>query len=384
MNNFGFIGLFRATVVETNKFIDTGFISVHISGVSVTNDDFYNCVVRTTFGGLNQSGAFCLPPIGSTGYVLFVRNDPSETPVWMGSPMVPADLNTDKQDREKSFVPPEVEDPTTIVLRSQYTKNETGGEDLTSPKNKIETIIKINEQEFVITKPKTDQDKYIYKKSSYTILNEKHNTISIKDEEIFIKYYTSDNKKMTLKLNDNGIEINYNNVNKITISGENILLNSNNKSKIQMNSDGVVNINAVKFIKILGEDDYLLKWSKYNELVNAFNSHTHAPGSDAPSSGPPLPNVSRPSLINTSGVALTGLTTNPVGRTRYTSNKMLFGAAPSIIESDVVQTTQRLLKKSVDSRSTNSAIGSLMSAIGGLFGVSYTSANQAKSKKNKL
>lgn len=381
---FGFIGLFRAIVIETNKFIDTGFISVHISGVSVTNDDFYNCLVKTTFGGLDQSGTFCLPPIGSTGYVLFVRNDPSETPVWMGSPMVPADLNTEKQEREKSFVPPEVEDHTTIVLRSQYTKNETGGEDLTSPNNKVETIIKINEQEFVLTKPKTDQDKYTYRRSSYNILNEKNNTISIKDTEIFIKYYTSDNKKFTLKLGDDGIEINYNNVNKITMSGENILLNSNNKSKIEMTSDGVVNIRAVEFIKILGEDDYLLKWSKYNELVNAFNAHTHEPGSDSPSSGPPLPNLTRPSLINTSGVALMGLTTNPVGRTRYSSNKMLFGAAPSAIDSDVVQTTQGLFKKKPGGGFIESKIRGLAAAIGGLFGTSYTNATQAKSEKNKL
>lgn len=352
----GFIGLFRANVVETNTFIDTGFILVHISGVSVTNEDYYNCMLRSTFGGLDQGGLLSAPPIGSTGYVIFVRNDPTEIPIWMGSPMVPADLNTEKSDSEKMFVPPETSDATTIVLRSQYTKNETGGEDLTSASNKVESIIKINDQEFIISKPKTDQDKYKYKKSSYDILSEKNNTVSIKDTEIFIKYVSEDNKIFTLKLGDSGIELNYNNKNKILMTGESILLNANNSSKIELKSDGVTKLTASKFIRFLGEDDYLLKWSKYNDLVNDFNRHTHEPGSDSPSSGPPLPNLGRPSLIGTSSLGAIS-----TGRVRYSSNKAMFGVAP-----------------------TTQGGGGIMGLIGGLFGTCYTSAKSAKSEKNKL
>jgi len=353
-----FIGLFRATVVNTNSFIDTGFISVHISGVSVSQDDFYNCMIRTTFGGLDKNGMFTVPPIGSTGYVLFVRNEPSESPLWMGSPMVPSDLNTEKQDNEKLFVPPETVDPTTIVLRSQYTKKETGGEDLTSDKNKIESIIRLNENEITFSKPKTND--YTYKKNPYNLLSEKQNTIMITDTEIYIKYISSDNKKFILKLGDNGIELNYNDKNKITMIGDNILLNSDNKSKIELKGDGVVKITTSEYIKILGEDDHLLKWSKYNELVTAFNMHTHEPGSDAPSSGPPLPNLSRPSLIGTS---LSSPPSIQVGRVKYSSNKAMFGVAPT---------------------ASTAGFEGLLNAIGGLFGTSYRDAKAAKSEKNKL
>jgi len=280
-------GIYLATVVNVTNFLTSGTVSVHIDGISSTDDDYKEAIFLTPIGGLDKSGLEMCPLIGAYGYVMFTGFTGRDVAVWVGSPVVPADKNAGANDSEKIKIAPEVTTPETIVWRTQYTTKDSGGSDLTSSNNPIENVIKINKNEFTIAHSKKLH--YEYLSNSYDVEDKDFNYIRMKDGSIKLRYIDNNEKKIFISISDNSIELNYDDKNKIIIDSSKIELTANGKSSITLNSTGICSIKVNDVIKINGEDDNAIKYSVYNKMIDSYNSHTHDMGSDNSGGTPPFP-----------------------------------------------------------------------------------------------
>jgi hypothetical protein len=279
-------GMYQAEVLDTSNFKESGKIKVHLLGNP--DLDVYEMVsVMTPFGGLPNMGMQALPPIGAVGLVAYIR-ELDKYPVWIGSLMRYWQGEENELDNGTAH-PVEVEDPSDFVVKTQYTK--TDDQELDSPSNKVESILKMNED--AITLAKVQQgDNYNYETGSYT-LDEDYpaNTISIKDDEIRLRVRTNDNSAdRVFVVNGEELRLEWGEDQTITVLKDKTIIR-NGEADVTVYADGKVEVNADKIV-LSGEDGSGTLYEGLRDFVNnAYSNHTHGTPS-GPSSPPVVPYTS--------------------------------------------------------------------------------------------
>lgn len=273
-----FPGLYRAEVVDTDLYAERGRITIRIFGLQ-NEDTHEEAYVLNPFGGLPNMGSQFLPPIGAVGYVIFEKAD-DRFPVWMGA----VSRYWGKEMEDGYGHPVEAEDPTDFVIKTQYTtKND---QDVDSPSNKVENVLKMNEEALTIAKyHQTDQ--YTYEKEAYDPDDSKAiNLIQIKDDQIKIKVRTEDNSdERVLIINGDQILLEWGPEQNVTIEEDRTVIKSGG-SDIEIDAGGTVTVNSDKIV-LKGESGTGVFYEMIRDFVNqAYNSHTH--GTPAGPSGPPV------------------------------------------------------------------------------------------------
>ena len=289
-------GIQKAMVVSTKNFNTTGKITIMLESNSVEEPN--ECEVITPFGGIPNMGMIAIPPEGATGYVSFSQMK-EDTPVWIGSVIQRQEFD----DQENKHVPVESEEPSDFIIKTQYTHlEEKGGGELDDPLNKVENIIKMNENELTIAKVIQDDDNYEYKTEAYNMDDANYQILKFTDNEIKIKYKVSGTEDYSvIKLNSEGVRIEMSSddggvLNTLVMNSSGAQLDSNGTATIVVNGeDGSATITADKVI-LGADDDDAVKFSALRDFINqSYNSHTH--GSPA---GPTTPPVSP--FTNTNGM----------------------------------------------------------------------------------
>lgn len=273
-------GLHRAQVVNTEEFQDTGKIRIHILGLG-SEEAWEDAEMLTPFGGLPNMGISMVPPIGAHGFVLFERGK-DDTPVWMGGL-----LNYFGTSQEEGWARSvEGEDPTDFIIKTQYTKFDERDVDLNS--NKVENIIKMNENELTIAKVKQGDD-YEYKKESYDLEEQAYNLLKITDEEIKIKFkFAGNNKSNSISVTETKASLTFDTDvgdMEIKVEEEALTLKAGNAT-IVLNKNGDIIISGDKEIHLNGTGGSATIYEGFRDFVNkAYNSHTH--GSPSGPTSPP-------------------------------------------------------------------------------------------------
>lgn len=274
-------GLYPAQVISTEEFREKGKIRVRILGTSPSDEEkgWKWCKVMMPFGGLDNMGMQYLPPIDAMGYIMYERGD-GNTPIWVGSMM----RYWGQTLQDGTAQPVEAQSETDFVIKTQYTKNDD--RETTSKENKVENVLKMNENEFTLAKyHQTDQ--YEYADSEYELDGDKAiNVVKLTDEEIKLKLKTSDNSEERLiTMNENQIKMTFSDGKSIVIEEDTITLNQD-AATITVDGSGEVNIKSDKII-LNGENGTGMFYEIFRDFVNqSFNSHTH--GSPAGPTSPPV------------------------------------------------------------------------------------------------
>ncbi len=266
-------GLQRAEVVDTSDFPETGLIRVRllasdISGVSRKVE------VLTPFGGLPNMGMQALPPIGAHGMVLFEQNQ-DDTGIWVGSIL----LSYGSKEEKDHLTPVEAESPEDFVIKTQYTKKDSG--ELDTAENKVENIIRLNKDSLTLAKVKQDDGNYTYHKEAYDLEEDAVNLIKLNDSEIKLKYKFNDNsKENTISLKEDGIDIGYDTEDgkmNVNISEDELSLSAGG-TLLKISKDGNVDVTVPsgKFVNLNGSSNYGTLYEGFRDFVqNTFNNHTH-------------------------------------------------------------------------------------------------------------
>jgi len=294
-------GLQRAEVVDTADFPETGLIRIRllssdVSGVSRKVE------VLTPFGGLPNMGMQALPPIGAHGMVSFEQNDDSAG-IWMGSMLL---SYGDKKEADYR-TPVEAESQNDFVIKTQYTKKDSG--DVDAKDNKVENIIRLNKESMTLAKVKQDDGKYVYHKEAYDIEEDVVNLIKLDDTEVKLKYKFNDNsKENTISLKEDSINIGYDIKNNkkmnVNISEEELQLSAGG-TLIKISKDGNVDIKVPsgKKINLNGETDDATLYSGFRDFVTTvYNKHMHT-SNNGGTFGPTI--LSNPESAKSKSVKLT-------------------------------------------------------------------------------
>jgi hypothetical protein len=273
-------GLFQAEVIDTSTFRERGQIRIRTLGFNYEDEEkgWEWARVMMPFGGLENMGMQFLPPIGAVGFIMYERGDPSR-PIWVGTVM----HYWGKQLEDGTAQPVEAENETDFVIKTQYTKRED--REVSSTENKVENVLKMNENELTLTKFH-QSDQYEYLNSSYNAEEKAANMFKLTDDEIKTKLRTSDNSEdRTISITEDEIKVEYADGKKITITEDEIFLDQDGVS-INVSKDGEVNVTADSII-LNGENGTGIFYEIVRDFVNnAFNSHTH--GTPAGPSSPPV------------------------------------------------------------------------------------------------
>jgi len=284
-------GLFQGEVLDTADFQTTGKIKIHILGAS-TLDEFEMVSVMTPFGGLPNMGMQALPPIGAIGLVAYIR-ERNNYPVWIGSLLRYWQDENDKEMDNGFANPVEAEDPSDFVIKTQYTAIDDVELDASgSNKNKVENIIKMNEEEIIIAKVQQDDANYNYETGVYDPKDDyPANTISIKDDEIRLKVRTSsDDADREFVVNGDELRLEWGDDQTITVTEDKTII-KNGEADITVYNSGKVEINADK-IHLNGTGGTGMFYEGFRDFVNnAYNMHVHGTPS-GPSSPPTSPYTS--------------------------------------------------------------------------------------------
>jgi Type VI secretion system/phage-baseplate injector OB domain len=289
-------GIHRAQVIDTKDFGDTGTIQVRVLGINP--EGWEDCELMTPFGGLPNMGMIAIPPIGAIGYVFFERED-SRYGVWVGS-VVPSVKtfgdNIMKTDSDTPGIPVETQEsdatqsPTDFIIKTQYTAAyKAGGEELTSTDNKVENIIKMNENELTLAKV-AQSDKYAYQAKSYKWTDVPYNTLSLTDKSISINFKFADNSSSnTMVVTQDQVAMNFDTqTGKMTstITKDTITLSAGGTT-IVVKQDGNVEVTTSAKIQLNGSSNTAAMYEGLRDFINnAYNSHTH--GTPAGPSSPPV------------------------------------------------------------------------------------------------
>lgn len=288
-------GLWKATVVDTSTFRENGTIRVRVLGVT-PEDGYEEAYVMLPFGGHENMGIHFLPPIGSYGFVAYERGKATEA-IWMGSIM----RYWGKAMEDDVGSPVEAENETDFVIKQQYTKEDD--QEVSSSENKVENVIKMNENELTIAKFHQG-DNYQYQDAPYDADDGLAiNLVKITDDEFKIKFRDSGNETdRTITINDDYLKLDWQDDTKsITIDDTEISIIQED-TKIVINKDGSVDVEG-KEIHIQGKkteitsDKIILNgetgtgffYEIFRDFINTnYNSHTHGTPS-GPSSPPVAP-----------------------------------------------------------------------------------------------
>lgn len=279
-------GMYQAEVLDTSMFKETGKIKVHIMGQP--NLDVFEMVgVMTPFGGLPNMGMQALPPIGAVGLIAFIREN-DRHPVWIGSLLRYWQDNEERELDEGIANPVEVEDPSDFVIKTQYTTTEDLELD---GDNKVENVIRMNEEEILLSKIQQN-DNYKYETESYDTQEDyPANTIRIADNEIRLKVRTSGNDAdREFVVNGDELRLEWGEDQTITVKEDKTIIR-NGEADVTVFNDGKVQVNADK-IELNGTDGTGMFYEGFRDFVNnAFNNHVHGTPS-GPSSPPTAPYTS--------------------------------------------------------------------------------------------
>jgi len=286
-------GIFRAEVLDTSMFKESGRIKIHVKGVN-TPEAYEMAAVMTPFGGLPNMGMQALPPIGAYGLVLFER-ERDQNPIWMGSLM----RYWGEELNDNTAHPVEAEDPTDFVIKTQYTSIDDQELD---GNNKVENVIKMNEEAITLSKIQQGGN-YEYQVEGYDSNEEfPANTITIKDDEIRLKVRTDgDDADRVFVVNGDELRLEWGSDQTMTVTEDKTII-KNGEADITVYNDGKVEINAEK-IHLNGTDGTGVFYEGIRDFINnAFNSHTH--GTPSGPSSPPIAPYTSISTAKSSNVKL--------------------------------------------------------------------------------
>jgi len=300
VSNRSITGIRRARVINTDEFKETGKIKINILGL-MTEDAYEYAEILTPFGGLPNMGMQILPPIGAIGYVQFERNQDT-LPVWIGSVL----RSWGKELYEdKTANPVESEDPSDFIIKTQYTK--TDDQEYDGDTNKVENILKMNENEFTLAKVRQDTDDYSYEKESYDIEDKAYNIVKLTDEEIKINFKFKDNSKSNnISVKEDGVSMSFDTDagEMTTVVTEDTIELTAGKSIITVNKDGDVTIDTEGKVKLNGDSNTAVLYEPLRDFVNqTFNSHTH--GSPAGPTSPPTSPYTNTQSMKSKSVEMT-------------------------------------------------------------------------------
>jgi hypothetical protein len=278
-------GIYRAEVVDTDSFLEQGKIKVRVHGFTDDNS-WEKATIVTPFGGGPNMGMVTVPPIGAQGYVMFER-DMDTYPIWLGSVL----QYQGKWMKDKDAAPVEMVNPSDFIIKTQYTT--VKAKDFDNKDNKIENIIKLNENALYLGKFQQG-DKYKYEKASYNLDDDCINSISITDTYVQMRMKFKDNSKANeIIVAEDKITLVYDvdsSTMMVTIANDSITLTSGG-STVTMKKDGNIEIMSNKEIHLNGDDKSVCLWEGFNDFVQTFNSHTH--GTPSGPSSPPVTTYSQ-------------------------------------------------------------------------------------------
>jgi len=273
-------GLFEAEVLDTSMFSEIGKIKVRIGGTP--DPELYEMVgVLTPFGGLPNMGMQALPPIGAYGLIAYIR-EKDRNPIWIGSMLRYWQTNEDKVLDNGIANPVEVKDPSDLIIKTQYTT--LSDQDLDGD-NKVENIIKLNEEGITLAKVQNNSN-YKYEKQFYSLEKDyPANTITIKDSEIKLKVRTDDNSAdRVFIVNGNELRLEWGEDQSIIVNKDKTVI-KNGQADITILKDGKVEVNADKIV-LKGENGTGTLYEGLRDFVNnAYQNHVH--GTPSGPSGPP-------------------------------------------------------------------------------------------------
>jgi hypothetical protein len=274
-------GIFEAEVLDTSMFNEMGRIRVKLASMSDPELWEY-AIVLTPYGGLPNMGVQSLPPVGAWGCVAYLRGDQSY-PVWMGSMLRYYQTETGKEMDKKIANPVEATEPTEFVIKTQYTTPENL--DIDSDDNKVENILRLNENYFQMTHVQ-QSDKYNYEKKAYEAeKNKPMNTITIKDNEIRLKVRTKEDDADRFFVVDQGkVRFEYDKDHWIDFDVDRCIIKSG-KADIEIKDFGKIIVTADR-IELNGNNFWATLYEPIRDFVNQhYNKHIH--GTPCGPSSPP-------------------------------------------------------------------------------------------------
>lgn len=276
-------GLYKAQVISTEEFRERGEIRVRMLDFSPNDEEkgWNWCKVMMPFGGLDNMGMQYLPPIDAIGYVMY-EGGKGYTTVWVGTIMRYWGESIENGNAQ----PVEADDETDFIIKTQYTK--TDDREVSSTENKVENVLKMNENELTLAKFH-QSDQYEYLDSSYSLDGDKAiNILKLTDNEIKAKLKTSDNsEERIISITEDEIKMSYGDGKSVVITADDVVIQQESAT-INVNKDGQVDVTADKIV-LNGEDGTGMFYEVFRDFVNnSFNSHTH-PTPSGPSSAPVAP-----------------------------------------------------------------------------------------------
>lgn len=253
-----YYGIYRAKCLNNQDPRGLGRILVHIytrdGAVSYREDTHQWIPVLSPYGGLKSMGFYMTPPIHAEGFVIFERGV-STKPVWIGSfPYVPPKIIDEEATKAAGYgvvkvtptIPPEMQnDPTKIILKTQYPALDTPGIDNNA--NTIENLIVMDETKLELVH--VNQSAYEYSAggvssgsaSSYIRLTDNMATIGVKGET---------GKVYEIQVDSSGIRLTSDLGDTISISDGEIAIIGSDECDISLTAKnkGAVNINGKQVI----------------------------------------------------------------------------------------------------------------------------------------
>lgn len=291
----GLEGLYTAIVVGIDEFSERGEIRIRILGMTHEDTSEYARVL-VPFGGAENMGIQWLPSVGTYGLIAYERGIAGR-PIWIGS----IARFWGKALEDGTAHPVEAEDPTDFIIKQQHLR--TDDQEVSSTDNKVENVIKMNEEELTFSKFHQN-DNYEYQDSSYDPDDGKAiNLIRLKDDSIKIKFRNSDNDMdRVIILDDDNIKLEFEEGKRsITMNEEETTIKQEDTT-IVIHKDGNVNITGTNTtieadeaniqadkIVLNGETGTGMFYEIFRDFVNqGFNQHIHGTPT-GPSSPPTTP-----------------------------------------------------------------------------------------------
>ena len=265
-------GLFKAEVIDTSEFKELGKIRVRILGLQPVGVDTYASIM-TPFGGLPNMGMQMVPPMDSSGFVLFERARENLC-VWIG-----AALSTFGDEFNEGYGNPvEAEKPEDFLIKTQHLTEED--KDIATDGNRVENIIKMNKKELTLAKVNHEYKKEAYSMNPSEEPDLPYQIISMKDDGIVIKYKptdTNDGEYMTVNMMDDGVRMIHNNntgTKTIEVGSDDVTIETGS-TRIIVNYNGNVTVEGEE-IHLNGNSETAMKYEGWRDFVNnVFLNHQH-------------------------------------------------------------------------------------------------------------